>query len=96
MGRQVQVTFLGLVGKAWVSKICLRRTQTAKPLEQDWPGVREKSSLLDKYIRSTNTILRAGGRAVNGAPSQGSHDADRGGEAGISVLSGSCVLHLLL
>lgn len=82
-GRQVQSDFPRACGKAWVSKICLRRTQTAKPLEQDWPGVREKSRLLDKYIRSTNTILRAGGRAVNGAPSQGSHDVDRGGEAGM-------------
>ena len=29
------------------------------------------------------TIQRAGGRAMNGAPSQGSHDVNSGGEAGI-------------
>ena len=86
-GRQVQGDPPWACGKARVSKICLRRTQTAKPLEQDWPGVKEKSHLLDEYLRSTNTvqgtILRAGGRAVNGAPSQGSHDVNSGGEGGI-------------
>ena len=49
--------------------------------------MKEKSRLLDKYLRSTNTVpgtvLRAGGRAVNGAPSRGSHDVHSSGEAGI-------------
>ena len=42
-GRQVQDDPPWACGKAQVSKICLSRTQTAKPLEQDWPGVKEES-----------------------------------------------------
>ena len=49
--------------------------------------MKEKSCLLDKYLRSTNsvpgTVLRAGGRAVNGAPSRGSQDVHSSGKAGI-------------
>ena len=42
-GRQVQGDPPWARGKVRVSKICLSRTQTAKPLEQDWPGMKEKS-----------------------------------------------------